>query len=285
MCLNLEHTHMAADNTTEPTGLKLIYPNADSAIMKSFLNFTIINLVKNQATEAIEERIVGTISLPTPSNLADNQTLQFSDDELHSLFASYLGNGLSEELLKNAWSRIKQNAVGAAAAAASGVSSEAAQRTFYGAINPHLRNNFSGIGFKEHSWSWKFVPRSLQESEDVRQIINAFRYYSAPVAGNTNLQPPARFDIKFAPNDKFLYKPGLCVLTSMNTNYNATQNAFHPNWDPVEIDLTLNFKEDTIGFRERVARDYPDFNPDNLQYSGGSQGTVTAVGTQNGTGG
>ena len=92
-------------------------------------------------------------------------------------------------------------------------------------MNPHQAVIFQGVGFKEHSFSYKFVARNEQESRQIQAICTVFRYHMLPSYANEGLafNYPHEFEIEFsdvvAP---FLYRIGTCVLKSFNVTYFVT---------------------------------------------------------------
>ena len=115
-------------------------------------------------------------------------------------------------------------------------------------LNPHQAVIFQGVGFKEHSFSYKFVARNEQESRQIQAICTVFRYHMLPSYANEGLafNYPHEFEIEFsdvvAP---FLYRIGTCVLKSFNVTYNGGGvPQFYSNTNaPIEVEIQLGFQE------------------------------------------
>lgn len=125
------------------------------------------------------------------------------------------------------------------------------------ALNPHLAVVFQGVGFRTHSFSYKFIARNQAESDAIKDIINSFKYAMLPsyAAGTLAFQYPDEFQIEFADAiSPYLYNIGTCVLESVNVNYNGEGiPLFYENVGaPVSIELSLQFKETAIHTKDRL---------------------------------
>ena len=122
------------------------------------------------------------------------------------------------------------------------------------AQNPHKIVLFTGVDFRDHSFSWKLSPRNRRESDIIRRIIAMFTYYSHPSfeAGGLFFKYPEFFEIKFA-RDTYLFKMRPSVCTDIKVDYHPqAYAAYIRNADgsgepaPAEVSLTLTFKETEI---------------------------------------
>lgn len=123
------------------------------------------------------------------------------------------------------------------------------------ALNPHLAVVFQGVGFRTHAFSYKFIARNQAESDQIKDIINTFKYAMLPSyeAGNLAFRYPDEFKIDFAESiSPYLYDINTCVLESVNVNYNGegTPLFFENTGAPVSIELQLQFKETEIYTKE-----------------------------------
>lgn len=120
-------------------------------------------------------------------------------------------------------------------------------------VNPNIRTAFRGVNIREFSFQFKFLPKSPEESLQVKQIINLLRRHAFPEeirAGSVPLgyKYPDLFKIRLLSG-----KPGefknvgtpikMSQLRNITTVYNPTTTALHPDGSPTEIDLTLGFIE------------------------------------------
>lgn len=140
-------------------------------------------------------------------------------------------------------------------------------------INPNLRTSFEGVGIRQFSFQFKFIPKSADESLEVKKIIRFFRFHAYPeeilVGGvvPVGYKFPNLFKIKlkYADNNSGQYKNigtpiKMSYLRSVQAAYNPTQQQFHQDGMPTEIDLTLAFSEyKTLSRRDIVNEDTDDF--------------------------
>lgn len=121
------------------------------------------------------------------------------------------------------------------------------------ALNPNIRAIFKSVRPREHSFSFKFLPRSMKEAEEVANIITWFRTEIYPesitVSSNGQSLPvgykfPNKFGIAMRYGGKTVGARLLpCYLRGMTTNYNATTMSFFRDGQFSEIDLTLDMIE------------------------------------------
>jgi hypothetical protein len=123
------------------------------------------------------------------------------------------------------------------------------------ALNPNIRTMFRGVNLREFTFQFKFIPASYDESLEVRDIINFFRYHAYPeeiVAPNSTIplgyEYPDMFRIKvFSKVNGRYIQTGTrikdCYLRSIATTYNPQASTYHYDGMPTEIDLTLSFVE------------------------------------------
>jgi hypothetical protein len=112
--------------------------------------------------------------------------------------------------------------------------------------------SYSGPGYRSHEFSFSLRPKSKSESEIIEKIILFFKKHSAPtLLGGTAAiarlyKTPHLFEIKFAP-DAGLFKIGASACTSVGVKYGGEKyNTFKDSDMPVQVDLSLSFKEMVI---------------------------------------
>lgn len=151
------------------------------------------------------------------------------------------------------------------------------------AVNPHNEVLFQGVEFRKFEYKFSFYPKSKDESEQVEQIINAFRFHMHPEIASWSSGRffiyPSDFDITFwhwdetsnNPNKEngHIYAASTCVLESMDVNYTpAGQFITHREGYPVGIEIVLRFKETEIMTKDRLAElEFKRFNT--LEIEGG----------------
>lgn len=118
------------------------------------------------------------------------------------------------------------------------------------AINPHMAVLFKGVGFREHSFSYKLVARNSIESQKIKELISVMKYHMHPdyKMGNLAFQYPEEFEIEFASKiSPYLFKIGTCVLKSFQVNYSPeNMPVFHESGAPFSVEITMGFQETKI---------------------------------------
>lgn len=144
------------------------------------------------------------------------------------------------------------------------------------AINPNIRAVFKSVRPREHSFNFKFLPRSKAEAEQIEKIIKWFRTELYPEsidvqAGGQKLPVGYKFPNKFGIAMRYGSKnigaqllP--CYLRGMTTNYNASSQSFYRDGQYSEIDMTLDMiefrtldKEDVKYGWNLYGKNYKDF--------------------------
>ena len=147
--------------------------------------------------------------------------------------------------------------VGAAlgAGAVSGEIGAGLSKRFGLAVNPHQAVVFKGIGFKEHSFNYKFVARNQEESDTIQAICRQFRDNMLPVyadAAKLAFKYPNEFQIVFSDAiAPYLFSIGHCVLKSFNVTYNGggVPQFFSKTQAPIEVEISMSFQETQIETR------------------------------------
>ena len=130
---------------------------------------------------------------------------------------------------------------------------------------------FKGLPKRGFQYTFKMIPKSELEANEVKNIVDAFKMNMLPEGlenssgGFTgkNLKIPNTFDIKYmyiGKENEYLHKISTCVLESMNVSYGGDRfKAFDGNSrgaPPVETTMTLNFKEMELITRQRAAEGF-----------------------------
>lgn len=132
-------------------------------------------------------------------------------------------------------------------------------------LNPFTSLLFQGVNLRSHSFTYKFSPNSQTEHGTLKKIIAEFKRRMHPESEQLILKYPDIFQISFGmkENEPYFFKP--CFLESMTVNYapSGTPAFFTETNDPVEVELTLNFKETEILTRN----DFKESSEDNYGFS------------------
>ena len=115
------------------------------------------------------------------------------------------------------------------------------------AANPYIATAFESTTLRSFGFTFKCVPESSEEAEDVRMIENLFRKFMYPKELDPiALQYPPIFRIKFyngEEENKFMPMILDSYLINLTTTYNETSNMFHGDGAPVETSMSITFQE------------------------------------------
>ena len=138
-------------------------------------------------------------------------------------------------------------------------------------VNPNIRTAFRGVNMREFSFQFKFLPKSAEESLEVKKIIRLLRRHAFPEeirAGSVPLgyKYPDLFKIRLLSGKQGEFKNvgtpiKMAQLRNISTVYNPTTTALHPDGSPTEIDVTLGFME-----YKTISRDDIDNEDDDMFY-------------------
>jgi hypothetical protein len=134
-------------------------------------------------------------------------------------------------------------------------------------VNPNMRTLFRGVSVRAFSFTFKMIPRSKKEAEEIASIIKFFRSELYPEifyvgGGDEDDGPKLPLGYKFPKMFKIGFKhkgseakiPQLeyCYLRGVSSTYNPTSGNFMNDGHPNEIDLTLRFQEHRALSRDDV---------------------------------
>jgi hypothetical protein len=134
------------------------------------------------------------------------------------------------------------------------------------AINPNQQLMFDSIPLRTFSFEFVFMPKSKQETDDVKKIIEAFKMYSRPrtVEGSYGMifVPPSIFKIDFRflnGRNQYINKVADSVVENVEIDYTPNGWSTHQDGSPVNIKMKVQFKELSLIDRDgatSVARGY-----------------------------
>tara|TARA_Y100000389_G_scaffold67568_1_gene63926 strand:+ start:18788 stop:19813 length:1026 start_codon:yes stop_codon:yes gene_type:complete len=120
--------------------------------------------------------------------------------------------------------------------------------------NPNMRAIFKSVNLREFSWSFKLIPNSKIEAEEIKDIINWFRknlYPEGIVRGGVvvgyRFPPMFRIHLLYDTkemdhtNEAFIFKD--MHMKSFNATYNSGSSGFHAGGDYSEVDISMSFVE------------------------------------------
>ena len=135
-------------------------------------------------------------------------------------------------------------------------------------LTDRLELAFKGINKRNFQYTFKMIPKSQREADEVRKIVFAFKAnmlpeYSGDDASGRKMIVPNTFDIQYMYNssqNQYLHHISTCVLENMSVSYGGDRyKTFEANAEgapPVETSITLAFKEMELITRERVVKGY-----------------------------
>jgi hypothetical protein len=111
--------------------------------------------------------------------------------------------------------------------------------------NPYQALLFQGVNLRTHTFSYRFSPNSPSEHNTLKKIIYEFKSRMHPTKDSLLYLFPDVVDIKFGKKDGEPYFFKTCFLESMSVNYapQGTPAFFAQTSDPVEVEISLSFKE------------------------------------------
>ena len=130
------------------------------------------------------------------------------------------------------------------------------------AVNQTMMS-YGGPGFRSFSWTYSLKPLSSTEAETAQGIVDFFKVRSMPAQSEVQFTRiynlPDVFRIQFYNADgesKWISKIGHCACTDVNITYGGEKfTTFAGSHSPVQIDITLSFKELELLNRQAVANE------------------------------
>ena len=280
-------TGVAASKFEGKSTNNLRYPLASMGANQDYIQFGVIEYRRqgltggpvgtNQTFEEnqLAKRILGTVTLPIPSTIGDNNVQNYGPGNLN--FLQEQGIGIADAGIEGDLQRATTEAQNMLNSLVS-ESGRGLAKSFFanqaiGAfggnidlnqllardrgviINPNMELLFTGPGLRNFTFQFKMTPRSQPEGEAIRQIIRVFKRHSAPKGrGGNFLKTPDIFQIRYLTGQKnhpFLNRFKLCALANMQVNYTGDGvYATYDNGTPVSMIMTLNFQELTPVYAE-----------------------------------
>jgi len=212
------------------------------------------------------KRLSQAIALYMPAQLNMSQKAGYGEAEIGVAVANVMAgydavqsdasfNELAKRFIGQGENIVKDMATGALDAVATGA--KAARDISQGRV----RNNrsemvFEGIDRRSFAFTFKMLPTSAEEAQAIEDIVTTFRYHAMPEIDGSDptgrtMTVPSTFDIEYHPNTH-LHKISTSVLESVDIQYGGERVQFFTDDQPVETQLTLNFKELEIITKKRI---------------------------------
>ncbi len=124
---------------------------------------------------------------------------------------------------------------------------------------------YSGPGYRTINFTYSLKPMSEGETDTVREIVKFFKIHSAPKVRVQHISRiytlPKAFKITYhyrAGENDNIHKIGHCACTSVGVTYGGDKFTTFDgsNGSPVQIELTLAFKELTLQSQKSIEEGY-----------------------------
>lgn len=128
-----------------------------------------------------------------------------------------------------------------------GAAREAAAQAIGLANNPNLSLSFQGVQLRTHSFTWRMIAKTREESLAIENIINTLKLKALPkklFGAGFHLSYPSIAIISFSPANLIKMSELGCFIESVNVKYDGDGHpVFFQNQKPVIIDLSVTFRE------------------------------------------
>ena len=136
-------------------------------------------------------------------------------------------------------------------------------------LNPNVELMYGGTDLRNFSLKFKLVPKHIEETRVINQILNTFKKAMLPkldpgsVMGGTNqgvykgfIGVPELCRVAFmhgGKEHKYLPRYKMCAITQVDVNY-TPDGAYATYYDgqPVAVELTVSFQETKMVFSEEI---------------------------------
>ena len=227
--------------------------------------------------EKLEKRdTVKQIALYMPATIDVNYTVTYGDNEIGGL--AMVGQNIIEGLMGPGATIDKLKAAAAGLPDLAGESLDLFVQNFAdtvasGAktlfelnrgtvITPRMELMFEGVGRRNFSFTFDFIPKNQEEAKTVNDIVYNFKKYMMPEFSNPQtrreMNIPATFDISYhylSGENSFLNKISTCFLKQMDVKYGGDRFTAYEEtavgqdapgdsgFPPQKTQITLNFTE------------------------------------------
>jgi len=226
-------------------------------------------------------RIKDSIALYLPANVADTTSATYEDSPTGMLgvaaadiirfggatgikdfesmgnIAGKAASEIAQEAFKRLGGALVEGLTGAEGAI------PLANKIFGRADNPFVEVFFNSMNVRTFTYNFNFAPRNEEETQEIQQIIQLFRFHMAPELQGTNsryLTLPSEFDIHYMykANDgqgyenDYYNRIGTCVLENVSTNYTPNGVKSFADGAPTAIKMDLTFRETEVLTKEKI---------------------------------
>ena len=230
-------------------------------------------------------RITDSIALYLPNQVIDN-TGALYEDLPTGLVGKFLGDaaGLAKSYTSQDYEAVGMKAGSALkafiteagrrllATAAEGLlgaegSVQGVNKLFGQADNPFVEVLFTSMNIRQFTYNFNFAPRNEEETMEIQQIIQLFRFHMVPELQTNNgryITLPSTFDIHYmykAQNgngyeNDYYTRLSTCVLKECNVNYTPAGVKSFADGAPTQVTMSLTFAETEALTKEKVKQGY-----------------------------
>jgi hypothetical protein len=231
------------------------------------------------------KRITDSVAIYLPPNVQDNYSVNYNETETGLLgFLAASGGSAIEAIKSGDMEALAKVGLGSASGVLTetlknlglGIAETLTQaeggyellnQVFGRAANPYMEVLFSGVSLRNFTYNFTFMPRNEEEQQEVRNIIELFRFHAAPELREGHsmfLTLPSEFDIHYmyqpaqgeAYENIFYNKIATCVLKGVNVDYTPGGVRSHGDGSPVKITMGLNFTETEMITKDHIKAGY-----------------------------
>tara|TARA_R110000824_G_scaffold124736_1_gene283517 strand:- start:270 stop:1469 length:1200 start_codon:yes stop_codon:yes gene_type:complete len=212
----------------------------------------------------IPKRLKDSIVLHIQDKPTTNYSVQYNEDKIGSLLGGITGSGRDVMQMAKDIASGKDDAAGglttalvAAVSSNFGAAGRLLQLGTKTVTNAFREQFFESVDYRTFNFRHTFMPKSREEANNVRNIIRMFKFHMMPEMGFKNLFfiYPSEFEIKYYfKNQENIYfdRISTCVLEDMSVEYGGDIFATFANGNPVEVNMSLKFKELELMTKERI---------------------------------
>lgn len=209
----------------------------------SFVKANVTSIMGSSSTTPIKKKSTANIVLPVPTNLVDQNTLQYTEVQMTNEAIAGLDaagqaiakSGRLGKFIGNLAGNL-QEATQAATTAGALVGST---------INTHQVLKFTQPSLKRHAFQWKLIPSSAEEANDIYKIINTIKANIYPRENGVVFDYPNLVEVfMFNANRMYMFKPA--YVEAFSVTYNPDGQAFHRDGYPVAVLIDMTIHENAV---------------------------------------
>lgn len=225
-----------------------------------------------QSTKVIEpdtlKRLSDVIVLHIQDKPTTNYSVNYQDKEIGTLGGLLAGGSSVTDMTESLGDIAKDTGAGGITALIASVSSAfggpGGQLLELGTkqkTNSFREQFFESVDYRTFSFKHTMMAKSPQEADNIRNIIKLFKFHMHPELSKGGLFYiyPSEFEIKYYFRDEennYFDKISSCVLEDMSVEYGGDIFSTFTDGKPVEVNLTLKFKELELLTKERILEGY-----------------------------